>query len=193
MAGIKGKTGKYIKSQQHRDNLSKSKKGKKLSLEHRKALSLAKIGIKHNHKTNNGNQAWNKGKPHSEETKAKLKLSRAKQVMKPRTIEFRKKMSEDRKGDRWHTWRGGITPINQAIRNQVEYKLWREAVFVRDNYTCVWCKQRGGQLNADHIKPFALFPELRFCIDNGRTLCVPCHKTTDTFGGKCRNYEKRKL
>lgn len=33
-------------------------------------------------------------------------------------------------------------------------------------------------LQADHIKPFA------FAIDNGRTLCVACHKTTDTFGGK---------
>lgn len=81
-------------------------------------------------------------------------------------------------------WKGGITPINNLIRNSEEYKLWRKAVFERDNYKCVWCGIRGVTIHADHIKPFALFPELRFAIDNGRTLCVPCHRTTDTYGKK---------
>ena len=71
--------------------------------------------------------------------------------------------------------------INLAIRGRTEYKLWRKAVFERDNYTCIWCGQHGGKLNADHIKPFAVFPELRFAIDNGRTLCVSCHGKTETF------------
>ncbi len=78
-------------------------------------------------------------------------------------------------------WKGGITPVNTAIRTSRDYKIWRIAVFERDNYTCIWCGVRDGELNADHIKPFAWFPELRFAIDNGRTLCVPCHKTTDTY------------
>lgn len=49
---------------------------------------------------------------------------------------------------------------------------------------------KGNKLQADHIKPFAYFPELRFAIDNGRTLCINCHKKTDSFAGKAqKNYE----
>jgi len=86
-------------------------------------------------------------------------------------------------------WKGGITSQNRMIRTSLEYKIWRRAVFERDNYTCIWCGARSGNgkkivLHADHIKPFAIFPELRFAIDNGRTLCIDCHKTTDTYAGK---------
>lgn len=95
----------------------------------------------------------------------------------------------DRKGSNNLAWKGGITPHNKLIRRSVEYKLWRKSVFVRDKYTCIWCgikSQVGVQviLHADHIKPFAHYPELRFAIDNGRTLCIDCHKTTDSYGGK---------
>ena len=77
-------------------------------------------------------------------------------------------------------------------RKTLEYRLWREAVFARDNFTCIWCFQRGGKLQADHIKPFALYPELRFALDNGRTLCEDCHKTTNTYGGKITTLKKQR-
>lgn len=81
-------------------------------------------------------------------------------------------------------WKGGLTTENAKIRNSRAYKRWRKSVFERDKYTCVWCGQVGGSLEADHIKPFALHPELRLAISNGRTLCVPCHKKTDTYCGR---------
>ena len=88
------------------------------------------------------------------------------------------------RGARHHNWKGGKTGYRQKIHNTLEYKLWRRSVFERDNYTCRFCGERGGELNADHIKPFAYFPELRLAIDNGRTLCVACHRKTDTWGYK---------
>src|ERR1035437_6157133 len=90
--------------------------------------------------------------------------------------------------EHWN-WQGGITPINSKIRKSIEYKLWREAVFARDNYTCIWCgNNQSGNLEADHIKPFCLFPELRFAIDNGRTLCISCHRKTNTYGRQALNF-----
>ena len=107
----------------------------------------------------------------------------------------RKRISEAKKwkpkpnqsGAKCNFWKGGITPINKKTRTSLAYKLWRESVYKRDNYTCIWCgDNKGGNLEADHIKPFALFPELRFVVDNGRTLCASCHRKTDTYLNKSR-------
>ena len=100
------------------------------------------------------------------------------------------------RGEKSNLWKGGVTPINQTIRMSLEYKLWRESVFKRDNYTCVWCGAKSGNgkaviLQADHIKPFYLYPELRFAIDNGRTLCKSCHKKTDTWGRPIKRNNKK--
>lgn len=87
------------------------------------------------------------------------------------------------RGENHHDWRGGVTPIHIKIRKSKIYLRWRNKVFEHDNYACIWCGARE-KLHADHIKPFAYFPELRFELSNGRTLCEPCHKTTDTYGRK---------
>ena len=65
-----------------------------------------------------------------------------------------------------------------------EDRDWRLAVFKRDSFTCVSCGQVGGRLQADHIRSYAAYPELRHELSNGRTLCVPCHKETPNYGYK---------
>ena len=57
-----------------------------------------------------------------------------------------------------------------------QYKAWRADVFERDNFTCAICGQVGGTLNAHHIKPYAEYPELRYELSNGITLCEKCHR-----------------
>lgn len=37
------------------------------------------------------------------------------------------------------------------------------------------------RLKLSNIKKGIHFPELRFELSNGRTLCVPCHKETPTY------------
>lgn len=157
-----------------RKPISEQRRKERYSEEWKRKLSIA-------HK---GKKPWNTGKkraPFSQEWIDKIV----------------KNLVPHQKGENNHFWKGGITPLNKKIRMSPEYKLWRVAVFTRDNYTCVLCgtkfiKGQTGKVlfHADHIKRFAEHPELRFSVDNGRTLCVPCHKETDTYGNKNKKINK---
>lgn len=79
-------------------------------------------------------------------------------------------------GDKNRQWKGGITPESIRIRLCADSQNWRKSVFKRDNFTCRICgDNHGGNLNAHHIKLFKDYPDLRFNVDNGVTLCAPCH------------------
>lgn len=158
-------------SEESRRRFSKKKRGVPMSPKNREALKQYWDSMKGT--TRPGFTM--RGRKHSEETR--LKISRANTGRNIGRFA----------GNRSHLWRGGLTEKSKQIRNSTEYKNWRRAVFERDGYTCVLCLARNGngiavELNADHIKPFYLFPELRLDVSNGRTLCRPCHLKTDTFG-----------
>lgn len=133
----------------------------------------------------------NKGRKATEETRKILSEARKRfysnggvhprgNLGRKTSEETRRKLSEALKGEKSPAWKGGVTPENERQRKSIEYTMWREQVFERDNWECQECHTRSGRgspvtLNADHIKPFALFPELRFVVENGRTLCAECH------------------
>jgi glutamate synthase domain-containing protein 2 len=131
-------------------------------------MSIAKIG----------KQAWNKG----------VKMWEGKEH--PRGTKGMKFPNKSGENSIW--WKGGITSLNESIRKSSEYKEWRKSVFERDKYTCQHCNKKGCKIHADHIKPFSIFKDLRFDINNGRTLCVECHYKTETYGGKMLKYENSK-
>ncbi len=92
-------------------------------------------------------------------------------------------------GENHYRWKGGITDENDKLRHSKEWRDWRSAVFVRDDFMCQACGKRGGDLQADHVMPRHLYPDMTFDILNGRTLCVPCHRETDTFGHKVHSFD----
>lgn len=128
----------------------------------------------------------------SQSLSARKKISKSAKergVAHLQTPEARTKQIKTISGSGHWNWQGGKTSQNKMIRNSLRMKSWRRDVFTRDNYKCVWCGATNGfgvsvELNADHIKPFALYPESRFDVSNGRTLCRPCHIKTPTFAGR---------
>lgn len=150
--------GKKISSNlQRAENISKAMKGKPLSPTHRNKLSEVKKGKPIKHLIDN----W-------EVICQKISLAE-KGVPRPY-----------QQGKHHGNWLGGLTPKHTKIRNSLDYANWRTGVFERDDYTCQECEVRGGKLNAHHILPFSQFPDLRLNIDNGKTLCEPCHKIIPT-------------
>ncbi len=121
----------------------------------------------------------NRGNILSEEARAKI--SRA-HLGKPSPLKGLRKSTHPDKikygcpGEKHWNWKGGVSKEAVRIRQSSEYKVWRDAVFRRDNWTCVQCGQYSGHIEADHIKSFSRYPESRFDVNNGRTVCVRCHK-----------------
>lgn len=94
---------------------------------------------------------------------------------------------------------GGNELLAKRISWLSQYREWKKTIKKRDNYRCVLCKSKK-ELNIDHYpkslaqliheykvrkpqesKTYAEFWD----INNGRSLCLKCHKNTETYG---KNY-----
>lgn len=128
------------------------KKGHSVPQEWREAGRRANLGAKR-HTT-----------LHSSETKMKISMSR-----KGKTA-----------GENNPAWKGGKRSADYIERRKFQRSIQKK-VFERDNYTCQLCTARGVDLQVDHIQSWAEYVELRFDINNCRTLCMKCHYQI-TFG-----------
>lgn len=106
-----------------------------------------------------------------------------------RSKEFREKLSKywEENKEKHNFYRDGLGAQRGGERRfdmgRLEYRLWRESVFERDNWKCVICYM-GGKICADHVKAYSQYPDLRYEISNGRTLCLACHTKTENYGNK---------
>ena len=136
------------------------------------------LGHKHNDKTREKIRYAHLGRKHTEEWKKKARLwligNKSKTGQKA-SIETRLKQSFAHRKEKAYNYKGETAASKDRLRHQIEMRLWREAIFARDNWTCQKCKKRGGKLVGHHIQNYAEYPELRFAIDNGITLCRDCH------------------
>jgi Pyruvate/2-oxoacid:ferredoxin oxidoreductase delta subunit len=129
------------------------KRGSRMTPEQRKRISDGKRGKP------NGRL----GAKHTAETRAKMS-----KIVSERTP----------RGDKHYAWKGGTKYKKQGDRSTPEYRKWRLAVFTRDCFTCQICTVYlgGGNLEAHHLKSYADYPELRYDVDNGITLCHYHHQ-----------------
>jgi len=124
-----------------------------------------------------------KGIAWSEERRQRWSLQQKGKKRKKHTLESRMLMSRIARAKRPAVF----TDESKLARNRFEYKLWRKAVYSRDDYTCLKCHIRGGRLNPHHVENFHSNPSLRYDVGNGATLCVLCHKIFHNRYGKKRN------
>lgn len=135
----------------------KGNKGKVVSEETKRKISISMKGV----------NTWQKGRKASEETKAKL-----------RERMLGNKYNPGIRGEKHYRWIKDRTQLKETREKayDTKYKYWMLQVKKADKWTCriadVNC---GGRLEAHHILNWMDFPELRYEIKNGITLCHAHH------------------
>lgn len=120
---------------------------------------------------------WNKNMRYSWSKEARIKNKNSSNYFK--------------KGDLHPNWKGGISSINNLIRECETYNRWRKEIYKRDNYKCVSCASNI-KIEAHHKFPLykiiklnniKTLEEAYLCkdiwnLENGETKCLKCHNLT---------------
>lgn len=156
----------YKPTDEHRRKLSASRKGKHFSEEHRRKISDVNKGKKLSENTRRkiaksliGNIPWNKGIPHSIETKKKIREHHA-----------------DISGKNHPNWKGGKSFEPYSV-NWTE--TLRQSIRERDHYTCQMpgCHKHQGDIA--HAVHHIDYDKKNCSPDNLLTLCTSCHLKTN--------------
>jgi len=146
-----------IFTEERKRNISLALKGKPKSLEHRKKLSEVK------------KRMFSEG----------LLTSNSKYLIgKKYTLQERIKHSITckgiNKGKNNGSWAGGHWKERQNLNTQ-ELNQFKRKVLARDEYKCLLCLSKKN-LHVHHIIQVATNPSKACDVDNGITLCKPCHQ-----------------
>ena len=179
-----------IRTEAQKEYLRKLRLGKKHSEETKKKMRVS-----------NTHYWLGKKRPNlfSEETKQKTRERLLAHPISPKWVQEKiAKINKGKFGKDHPCWKEfKKRPLYKSIRETYKYKFWRNGTFIRDNYICVICRKHGGTLQVDHypkrfidiIREYkidtiekALSCEELWNIQNGRTLCINCHRKTDTWG-----------
>lgn len=134
----------------------------------------------------------NKLYKHTEEARKKISEANLKRVYTKRKVEIVKEKKPK------YTFPKGIIPwnkgkykenyieseyrqLNKKLRRTKQWTHWRTQVFQRDGYMCQECGKKNTYLHPHHIVSVKQCVEIKniplvYDVNNGLTLCVPCHK-----------------
>lgn len=150
----KGKTGLQKHTEEWKRNMSEKMKGGNSGSFKKGHMPINGFKM--------GQKGSFKGKQHSEETKKQMSISRL----------------GLHSGENHYKWKKDRTQVVQSEKKHLSglYKEWMLKVKKRDNWKCKIahpdCK---GRLEAHHILNWKDYPELRYEINNGITLCHAHH------------------
>ena len=118
---------------------------------------------------------WNKGKHWDKEMKTKMSNIRKKRFeTEDAWNKGLKGFLAGKKHYRWIEDRSKLAKKQE--RNDSAYREWRLNVYKRDNYKCRICNEDcSGRIIAHHILGWSKYPELRYDVNNGITLCQAHH------------------
>lgn len=138
----------------------------------------------------------NYGVDHNMQLPECVEKSEQTQLEKYGTKHFGALWSKQHPGELSPSWIGDKVKNERTERETPEYREWRKSVFDRDFYTCQKCGCRNGngkyiRLEAHHIFNWAKYPEMRYELSNGITLCSQCHSDFHSVFGKKDNTKEQ--